>query len=186
MNKNKCAKCPVCGIDENWSHVIRCPRLKEKNMKLIETLSNELNKLENRENVRWKKMINDLEYYLTNKEDMSTMQQTIGCDMVFRGFIVKDWFGTNRGETKYQIFNKVTVKLCVQHYWTCWKERNDIMNTKEIKRKFVLEWHENEVEKNVYHQSENVRKYIREYAGSVKNQATDHIQRWLIGLNNVI
>ena len=38
----------------------------------------------------------------------------------------------------------------------------------------------------MYHPSENVRRYVREYARKVKNQGTDHMQRWLIRLNNVI
>ena len=38
-------------------------------------------------------MINDIEKYLNNNEEFITMQQVIGCDVIFRGFIVKDWFG---------------------------------------------------------------------------------------------
>ena len=114
-------------------------------------------------------MILDIENYLENKEDMNTMQQVIGHNMVFRGFIVKDWFGKNKNESKYVKYNKVITKLCTQHYWTCWKERNDIINTKDIKRKYVLEWYENEVGKGKYHPSENVRRYVREYATIVRN-----------------
>ena len=60
------------------------------------------------------------------------------------------------------------------------------MNKIDVKRKYVLEWFDNEVDKARNHNSENVRKYVREYAVPVQTQATDHMQRWLIGLNNVI
>ena len=60
------------------------------------------------------------------------------------------------------------------------------MNKNEVKRKYVLEWFDNEVEKATNHNSKNVRQCVREYAVPVRTQATDHVQRWLIGLNNVI
>lgn len=186
MNKNKNDLCPACGSEEDWSHVIKCPRLKEKNTKLVERLNTELEKLENKEKVRWKSMVNDIKNYLANINNENAMQQVIGHDVIFRGFIVKDWFGNGKDELLNRKYNRVIVKLCVQHYWTCWKERNDIMNNKDVKRKFVMDWCENEVKKNALHPSKNVRLYVREYAGKVKNQATDHMQRWLIGLNSVI
>lgn len=41
-------------------------------------------------------MINNVEKYLNKKENFSMMQQVIGIDMIFRGYIVKDWFRVNR------------------------------------------------------------------------------------------
>ena len=52
MNKNKSDKCPVCGTVENWSHVIRCPRLNEQNKKFMQNIKSELIKIENNENMR--------------------------------------------------------------------------------------------------------------------------------------
>ena len=162
------------------------PTTEGKNTKLVEMLNAESEKLENKEKVRWKSMVNDVENYLVNINNENTMQQVIGNDMIFRGFIVKDWFGNGKDELLCRKHNRVIVKLCVQHYWTFWKERNDMMNKKDVKRKFVMDWCENEVKTNALHPSRNVRMYVRDYAGKVKNQATDHMQRWLIGLNSVI
>lgn len=113
------------------------------------------------------------------------MQQVLGYDMIFRGFIVKNWFGKNENAHKHGKYNKAITKLCVQYHWMCLKERNNIMRKKEIKRKYVLEWFDGEVEKAKFHKSKNVRRYVREYTTAVRSQATDQIQRWLIGLNNV-
>ena len=65
-----------------------------------------------------------------NKDDVSTMQQLIGYDMIFRSFIVKDWFGKDKEESTHSKYNKVITKLCFKNYWMFWKERNDIMNKK--------------------------------------------------------
>ena len=151
----------------------------------MRNMKNEVEKIENPEQIQWKLMIDDVEKYMTNREDYCTMQQVLGHDMIFRGFIVKDWFGKNVNAHKYGKHNKAITKLCVQYYWMCWKERNEIMNKKEIKSKNVLEWFDGEVEKAKIHKSKNVRRYVREYATAVRSQATDHMQRWLIDLNNV-
>ena len=37
-------------------------------------------------------IINDVEKFLGNNENYCAMQQTIRVDIIFRGFIVKDWF----------------------------------------------------------------------------------------------
>lgn len=169
MNKNKNDLCPACGSIEDWSHVIKYPRLKEKNTKLVERLNTELEKIENKENVRWKSMVNDIEKYLANINNENTVQQVIGHDVIFRGFIAKDWFGNGKDEILHRKHNRIIIKLCVQHYWMCWKERNDMMNKKEVKRKFVMDWCENEIKTNALHPSKNVRMYVREYAGKVIN-----------------
>ena len=58
-------------------------------------------------------MIDDIEKYLTNREDYCTMQQVIGYNVIFRGFIVNDWFGKNVNDHKCGKCNKVITKLCV-------------------------------------------------------------------------
>ena len=57
-------------------------------------------------------MINDIENYLFDKEKYVTMQQVLGIDMLFRGFIVKDWFGKDQNACKYGMYNKAIIKLC--------------------------------------------------------------------------
>ena len=58
-------------------------------------MKSELIKIENSEYARWNSMIDDIEKYLKNKEEFFTMQQAIGFDLIFRGFIAKDWFRKN-------------------------------------------------------------------------------------------
>ena len=31
INENKSSECPLCGLEENWSHIVQCPCRKAKN-----------------------------------------------------------------------------------------------------------------------------------------------------------
>lgn len=52
----------------------------------------EILKIENNEGIRWRTMTCDIEKFLTNNEKYRTILQVIGLDMMFRDFIIKDWF----------------------------------------------------------------------------------------------
>ena len=54
--------------------------------------------------------------------------------MLFRGYIVKDWFGDNDSETKYHEANKIIVRQCVRWYQKCWTQRNTYVQLRKVKR----------------------------------------------------
>ena len=70
-------------------------------------------KIEKKEHMQWNSVIDDIEIYLNNNEEFSTMKQMIGHDMIFRGFIVKDWFRKDQNACKNGACNKATIKLNV-------------------------------------------------------------------------
>ena len=82
----------------------------------METMRSELTKLENSRSIRQRTMTNDIERFLKDNDEYSAMQQVIGYNMLFRGFIVLDWFRKNKDERKYKNYNRTIIKLCVQHY----------------------------------------------------------------------
>lgn len=61
----------------------------------------------------------DIRDYLNGVESVPGSQNVIGFKMLFRGYVVRDWFGGNVEETKYEKMNKVIVQSCVKLYNKC-------------------------------------------------------------------
>ena len=71
--------------------------------------------------VIWRQdIVDDIENFLNGNDRRKKMQRVLGVNMIFRGFIVKDWHGDNRNCKKYLELNKKLVKLSVACYWKCW------------------------------------------------------------------
>ena len=49
--------------------------------------------------------------YLNGGKNFKATQWLIGFDILFRGYIVKDWMGNNTECTQYKQHNKVIVKM---------------------------------------------------------------------------
>ena len=77
------AKCPVCGLDEDWLHVAKCNSTnsdKEQLIKYVETVehrTSEQRKVEQTAGVLQ-------EFFFTNEYDKDTVKR------IFRGWIIKD------------------------------------------------------------------------------------------------
>ena len=63
---------------------------------------------------------------------------------LFRGYVTRDWFGTNFASDKYKECNKIIVKLCVKYYEAYWKNRNAALHNEVIQRNRIIEWYHNE------------------------------------------
>jgi len=80
-------------------------------------------------------MIRDIRRYLVNREDgYKTNQQYLGKKVLFQGYPIIVWFGTDFQMSKYQECNKTLVKICINFYKKYWRHRNKIMHN-EIKQK---------------------------------------------------
>lgn len=117
--------------------------------------------------------MDDIENFLNGNDGTKTMQRVLRVNMIFRGFIVKDWHGENRNCKKYQKLNKKLVKLSIACYWKCWEERNKAKFKPEIRRNFVVEFHKRQVEKAKMSMSVEARKYVRENEMQVDDRPTD-------------
>lgn len=51
--------------------------------------------------------LNDVKEYLNGDYNVAGSQSCIGFKQLFRGFILKDWFGSNDEEKKYLEANKI-------------------------------------------------------------------------------
>ena len=76
-------------------------------------MKSELTKIENSEHTRWKSMIDNIKKYLKNSKEFCTMQQVMEHNVIFRRFIVRDWFSKNENTCKRCKRNKAMTKLCV-------------------------------------------------------------------------
>ena len=130
-------------------------------------------------------MISDVKKILDNKENFTTMQQVIRIDVMFNGYVIKDWFRVNVNTKKCNKNNKEIVKLCVQCYQKSWNERNKVMN-KNVRRTCILEQFDNEVKKSRIHKSKNVRRHVQENKTNVRDIEANNMQKWLLGLNTVV
>ena len=59
-----------------------------------------------------------------NEQCRRTLQYKVGVDKIFKGFIIKDWFGENE-YAKYRKWNKVLIKQSIEFYQKYWTERNE-------------------------------------------------------------
>ena len=81
-------------------------------------------------------MIEDITIYFDNgdEDEFTTSQQYIGFRELFRGYIVKDWVGSNFNCDKYNELNKVVIKHIVRFYNKCWRYRNNEFHDKAKQR----------------------------------------------------
>ena len=57
-------------------------------------------------------MMKDAIKHFNDDEDHHANQQTIGCEDMFRGLIVKEWIVGNEHCVNFHIFNKILIKHC--------------------------------------------------------------------------
>ena len=72
-------------------------------------------------------MLEDIVNFFDNgdEEEYETSQQYIGMKEIFRGFVVKDWEGSNFNCEKFRELNKVLIVNAVLFYKECWAHRNE-------------------------------------------------------------
>ena len=124
------ANCPRCNQIETWDHVVWCSdtvRLRREFItELLLDLLAEKNDEVSIDNIM--SFGEDIVRYLEYEEDedeYETNQWLIGMKELFRGYIVKVWFGININSDIYRALNKVVVRKCVEFYVKCWKYRNE-------------------------------------------------------------
>ena len=97
MNKyNKTACCPLCGEEEDWEHVIKCPEKKMVRDKWLEKLGKDIKKVSrhkyagSNEKLHAKEMILDAKrYFDDDEEELFTNKQIIRIRSLFRGAVVR-------------------------------------------------------------------------------------------------
>lgn len=114
-----------------------------------------------KDNVKWEWFVEDVIEYLNRGENYRTTQQILGFKELFRGYVVKDWFGHNEECITCKEHNKIIVTMCVRYYWKCWEHRNEWHNKPEILRKRVMEWYRHEVKQIINSECVDVERYVK-------------------------
>ena len=75
--------------------------------------------------------------YIENEEEeeYETNQQHVGMKELFRGYVVKDWKGTNLSAIKYETMNKIIARKHVEFHMKHWKREitNTMMKRNNVK-----------------------------------------------------
>ena len=163
------SNCPRCNQVETWDHVIRCNETIEIRKDFIKELLKDLLK-EINDQISVDNMFSfgeDAMRYLEyedNEDECETSQSLIGMKDLFRGHIVKMWFGIDICSNICRSANKVVVRKCVKFYAKCQKHQNEAYYDKEKQKIRIKNWLRKE--KEMAMQSENAQ--VREYANVFK------------------
>ena len=93
------SKCPRCGEDEDWEHVITCPSIQNIKEQYIDKLKEKLQKIARNEHDKEEVelIIDDIETYVMQRQkEYVTTQQVIGMDKIFKGWVVKNWIDVHQ------------------------------------------------------------------------------------------
>ena len=121
--------CIRCSCLEDWLHVVKCSEAYEIREKWNKVVTHKIITMAKSEEIKSQALLffRTIEDFLNEETVIETTQTEIGYKNLFRGFIVKDWFGYNEDETKYHQMNKMIVQQCVKLYVKCWKYRNTLV-----------------------------------------------------------
>ena len=89
------------------------------------------------------KMIKDIRKFLVNREEFETNQQYLGFEVLFRGFVIRLWFGTDFSNNKYADCNKVLAQLSIQFYVKYQKQQNECNNNVIKQCERIVKWFRN-------------------------------------------
>jgi len=177
------ATCPRCEKVETWDHVIKCEKTIALRKQFIKELVIELarNKPKEVHIEEIMSFVEDILRYLENEEEeeYEMNQQCVGMQELFRGYVVRDWEGTNFKSEKYEKLNRISVKRCVEHYDKCWKHRNSEYHDEEKQRKRLIKWYEKVKRKTENSNDRQLRMYGETREIDVNRCKNDTIKRWM-------
>ena len=176
-------KCPRCGRVEDWKHVILCESIDDMKSKYVKELKSKMMKLAKHEQdkVVIDLIITDIEVYVKGENDeLETTQQLIGMDMLFRGWVVKNWINVNEKQSHLMAkLNKIIVKQSVLCYSKAWVHRNEVLHSAEKYRTHVMDWYNRLVEMIQNGNKPSVKKYVRMQKLDVEKCDTSYIRLWI-------
>lgn len=59
--------------------------------------------------------------------------------MLFHGYILRDWFGSNSNKTKYEYINLIIIHSYIKFYTDYWKYQNKNMQNYTVKKEKLME-----------------------------------------------
>ena len=175
--------CDICGVEEGWAHILTCPYMRSRNKEFLLKLHNKLRKInECQDDVDL--FIQNIGLFLNGHSNMTGTQAAIGYKNIFRGFIVRDWFGSNESQQKFGELNRVIVHDAVTHYAANWRVRNLRRNSQECQKERLLEWAKGENASVENFKTPVLARYMQNY-DRIMTMTPDKIKKWLIALHSL-
>ena len=145
-------------------------------------------KKKQRDRVEILDMIEDIMVFLEegDEDEYETSQQYIGMKDLFKGFVVKDWKGSNFNCSKYEVLNKILVNHAVQYYRKCWLDRNEWYHDTDKQKERVTKWKRN-LERHVEEKEpQAVKAFVRKHKMNEEGKSVDAIKRWIYTVKEMI
>jgi hypothetical protein len=175
-------KCPRCGEEEDWEHIILCQSISNLKDQYVSELKAKLEKETTNENdkVEIGMIVDDIRNYVMKEQnEYATTQHVIGMDLLFKGWVVKNWLNVhNKQRHVMKRINKIIVKQSVIYYSKAWKNRNDVLHDTEKYREHVIDWHKRLVENIENSNKPSMRRYVRMQKLDLSKCDTGYIRLW--------
>jgi len=88
------SKCPRCGQEEDWEHVILCNGMQGIKEQYIKEMKGKMLKIAKQERERQlvELIVKDIETYMNQESnEYTTTQHVVGMDLMFKGWVIKNW-----------------------------------------------------------------------------------------------
>jgi len=183
-------KCPICGEIEDWKHIVRCQGIDQMKEAYLIDLENELKKVkgvhQERETVNH--ILSDINTYIkNNNEELVTTQQLIGMDLIFKGWVMKNWLNVNQCQSVVmKNVNRIIVRKSVQFYSKAWMNRNELLHDEQKYRPHVIEWYERIRSAILNGNKPEMKKYLRAQELDVSRCSSSYIRMWNMGATELM
>ena len=172
-------RCPRCGEEETWSHVITCRTLADRNVSFVKEVQSELSSqaITEQQKVAVQKITQDIEKFLLNAGNRyDTNQKVIGWENAFRGYIVKRLRDDCNERYFNENINRRIIKRYTSYYMECWFERNEQFHDEDKQRKYVLEWTKALEERILKSNKVNAIRCLQQNKVRLEDKTTNYLQ----------
>ena len=108
-----------------------------------------------------------------------TTQQCVGFQLVFKGWVVRNWENILEAPIKnMNKLNKIIVKQSVLLYSKAWSIRNEVFHDEDTYRRYVISWNKQLTQMITEGNKPEMNKYIRAYPLDIERCSTQDIKRW--------
>ena len=105
------------------------------------------------------------------------MQQLVGIDLIFKGWVVKNWANMSQKQSLgIKRINKMIVKYSVRFYSQVWVHRNEVMHDEQKYQAYVIEWYERIVKEIKKENKPGMKMCLKMQKLNVENSESSYIR----------
>ena len=97
-------------MKEDWAYIVQCKEISTKKRQFVKKLHNKLSKEVNEsQHDKVMLILNNVVKFLRSISNYKKTQQLLGGEMLFQGFIIKNWV-RSENTNQYHTLNKIVIK----------------------------------------------------------------------------